>query len=504
MQADEGSVGKQCICVACGLRTTIGATAPSTTRENVTSSRAATTQQLLSIDCPKCHKNLDYARALIGTKGLCRNCHSLILLPAAGRPPVVLRRPKTHIAFECPTCLQLFEGAQEQVGHKGRCTNCDSVFIISPLEPSDVADSPSSTQLPNATTPSKTVNNDDFLGLAPEPSQTNSPRSRTEPQPQPASSMPRPRRPVPTLKPTPKGKPDKNVPTPQPVQTAAAQSAMSNAWPDLSDLGALQSPLTVSDAYASTSVGYSGSSSNRHISIGKLFSSTTDRLFPAAFILALPVLAMFLLNIVGQVTLYALGGLMRSVGDILLIRILIAIVAITIAVVVPLAGWICFFPLQFKLANIAAKGKPVDTSMLHMPMSMRLSIIGYTIVEYILLLPLLMLGAIPMAICFALGPQNIIVIFMLLLSFLFIFYLSFVVYSMFIIGACAIADKRTIGEGIVLSFKSLFQYPLVLLPICAMEFIPMMILAVTGLGFLFIGGPYLLIRNARFYQMAYN
>ncbi len=157
-------------------------------------------KQILSIGCPRCNQNLDYARALIGTKGLCRNCHELFILPAAGQKAVVLKRAENSIAFECPTCVQLFEGLKEQIGRKGKCTNCQTVFTIEAIEPKRDIQLPQTQHVVNnpATTPPSSLSTSSLPPIS-KPTITSPVVSTSRPNTIPADAAPLVRRPsIPT------------------------------------------------------------------------------------------------------------------------------------------------------------------------------------------------------------------------------------------------------------------------------------------------------------------
>ncbi len=529
MQSTPDAVGMKCVCVSCGKTTIIKPATPNDPPKPTTAAQTSSAEtkpkkiaNVLSIACPRCKHVLEYARALVGTKGLCRQCHELFVLPPSGQSAVILKRPPSSIAFECPKCLQLFEGTNDQVGRKGKCTNCSTVFSIVAIEPKNLAPA----------TDTKTKSSESKAEIATSP--LKQPVAKPKP-PQPtaseevleaeiiedaiiieeddnafaSNSAPS----VPSnLGYTTPSHPAWNT-NPYSVPSIPSQNAQSNwgmagddpfANIDLSQGGM---PLEPQSQFAS----------RRAIGIGELFKKTTDCLFPTVFYMYLPMFAYIiivgatyaLLFVVISITggLAALGkaagggaGEASAGGSFLGVLILIVMLLIVFGGLI--GSIIYLFPSFYYMAIRAARGKRVSSVEIDVPGEIRISFFGYLIVQNLILFPLGLVGYLPLVVVSALSLATPFAVLAVPFAFAFLVYAGYVQMNIFTLGAIAVADNRTVGEAIARTFRCIGNRPKLFFLSLLIDCVPIMLISATGIGFLVFGFQYICIRNAVFYLMA--
>ncbi len=513
MQADLTAVGKQCVCVSCGRKTDIVDTSTRPVSANASSKQIdpQVKKQILSIGCPRCNQNLDYARALIGTKGLCRNCHELFILPAAGQKAVVLKRAENSIAFECPTCVQLFEGLKEQIGRKGKCTNCQTVFTIEAIEPKRDIQLPQTQHVVNnpATTPPSSLSTSSLPPIS-KPTITSPVVSTSRPNTIPADAAPLVRRPsIPTALQA------EILDEPPPVEeiVTGTSFAISKRQSAASSFPAIDEALD--SQYAATSHSNSPYTTphsaayphKNHVTLGAVFEKTFDSLFPTIFYMYLPFLAWAVFAgaafgiCFGITRAVSMGG--KPSDEVLLV---VALVNLTILVFGFVGSAIYFLPSMYVMAVKAARNKQVDSSDLEIDSGIRLSLLGYFLLQNVVLLPLSLVIYIPWFF-FALfvtvgtqmlGPALLPAAFVIGLILMFLIYLHM---NLMILGAVCVADEKPIGQSISATFKIVGSHPGLFLALLVIEAVPMSFLMFTGIGFSFFGMQYLLVRTAVFYRL---
>ncbi|GIW98462.1 MAG: hypothetical protein KatS3mg111_1795 [Pirellulaceae bacterium] len=129
LRVPDGSVGAACRCPAC--ESIVSVPDPAEIREIVGVSQGQVEfDQGVLIACPKCHHELKGDRALVGTKGQCRQCGCIFMITERSGRPAAVEALTPQFTFNCPKCRQLFEGQPEMEGRKGRCHVCQEVFVI--------------------------------------------------------------------------------------------------------------------------------------------------------------------------------------------------------------------------------------------------------------------------------------------------------------------------------------------------------------------------------------
>jgi len=129
LRVPDNSEGQACQCPSC--QEIIVIPDPAGTKHNPLDAPQATSDGKLTIACPQCSHKLICSPELLGTKGQCRNCHTIFTIAPQGSATTAT--PIEHSpgwVFNCPKCDQLFEGQAEMEGRKGKCHACGEVFAI--------------------------------------------------------------------------------------------------------------------------------------------------------------------------------------------------------------------------------------------------------------------------------------------------------------------------------------------------------------------------------------
>ncbi len=491
MQTSDDSVGMQCICVGCGQRTTIqldesnannqprsvGRTQAedkiSTAREKSRNQddgssgveSPARKSEIISVSCPICQHQLDYTRNLVGTKGLCRNCHEVFLLPDKGEAIIAEVADPDSIAFACSSCSQLFEGKTSQIGKKGRCTNCRSVFTILAIERK-----PPENRRP-IVEPVKSSR----------PKTVATPPSVYKPSTPPAKK--KPAKPAAATRPS------------QPVEPVSLDewSAFDPNFGSVSSQGWENSPST---AYAASTV--SLGSRSRSLGFGEIIEHTFNHMFPGLFYLYLPFLIMFLVGIVAWAIMIGAdfaGDFL--VSDFPIGALIVKLGALIIAFVGQIVAAVWIYPSFFRIANAAVKGREVSTDLLDTSFDIRLNMVGYILLQGLvsLVFSLPMIGLVIIA---SLSQSLVLLVVAMLAVFGFsLFYSNF-----FLIGGCAVVDRKTPFEAVQLSFSIPTKNFGVFLGLNIVEAILMVPLICTIVGFYFFGFQYLILRSATCYHLS--
>ncbi len=484
MQTSPDAVGLKCVCVGCGKQTSIQLqTDEETTPARVNSLAAKATT--LSVACPTCSQKLDYQRSLIGTKGLCRRCHEVFLLPDEGGEVTIEQRSADSIAFECSSCQQLFEGNRSQVGKRGRCTNCKAVFTIEPLE--------RKRDFEPAVVPTQEEKSPPASAQSSPPalSKTTSKRTR-ETQHRPAASpatSSRANRPA-------------SVPA-EPLPTPATQEPVYDAITNWTTQGMDVYSAPVLPQYDTTQFSYSTPSFQargglNRLTFGSIIEHTFNNLFPALFYLYLPVLIAFGMNLALSGIMYAYGlyiqpsliSISQPVG------IAVGITAIVLYIVAQIAVQIYIYPSFFQIANAAVRGREITTELLDSTGEVRWKLYGYILLQSLIMA----MGFLPLMGIFVLASMvHVVLAFPIGMAAALVYVVCL---NILLIGACAVVQRKNVFDSVKLSFQITSENfgPLLLLGI--VETTALIPISITVVGLIFFVPQYVLIRSAAIYHLA--
>lgn len=87
----------------------------------------------IEFDCPHCNQLVATPESAAGKKGRCPSCKSVVQIPMASTKkmaPVRQVAPNEAFEFPCPSCGNAMRATGALIGKKGRCASCKSVVTI--------------------------------------------------------------------------------------------------------------------------------------------------------------------------------------------------------------------------------------------------------------------------------------------------------------------------------------------------------------------------------------
>ncbi len=84
----------------------------------------------ISFACPGCGRNYQVQADLAGKKARCKECDSVMRIPAAQTENTSATRGESELNFPCPRCGYGFRLAANLAGKKARCKQCGEVFRV--------------------------------------------------------------------------------------------------------------------------------------------------------------------------------------------------------------------------------------------------------------------------------------------------------------------------------------------------------------------------------------